>query len=126
MVGCAKGFIGIVEVEEKSEGREYWDDLSGKKLDAALVEIARKDELDECRKHGVYEKVPIEECWELAGKNPIGVRWVDVNKGDGIHPEIRSRLVAKETKKGKYGFCCNHAAARSNKGIYFPRRLPRG
>ncbi len=28
------------------------------------------------------------------------VRWVDVNKGDDIHPEVRSRLVAKEIGKG--------------------------
>ncbi len=29
-------------------------------------------------------------------KAPIGVRWVDVNEGNKIHPEYRSRLVAKE------------------------------
>ncbi len=55
------------------------------------------------RKHGVYEHAPIEECWGQAGKKPIttGVRWVDVNKGDDIHPEVRSRLVAEEINRGK-------------------------
>ena len=38
-------------------------------------------------------------CWDKTGKAPIGVRWVDINKGDKIHPEYRSRLVAKEIKK---------------------------
>ncbi len=38
------------------------------------------------------------ECWEQTGKAPIGVRWVDINKGDEINPEYRSRLVAKEIK----------------------------
>ena len=35
------------------------------------------------------------------GKRPIGVRWVDVNKGDAVNPEYRSRLVAKEIKVNK-------------------------
>ena len=34
---------------------------------------------------------------------PIGVRWVDVNKGDKDNPEYRSRLVAKEIKRDKRG-----------------------
>ncbi len=83
-----KGFIGIVEADERNEGQECWDDLSGKKRDAGLVEMARKQELEEFSKHGFDEKVPIKECWERAGKRPIGVRWVDVNGGDEVHPEI--------------------------------------
>ena len=39
--------------------------------------------------------------WDETGKAPIGVRWVDINKGDKVHPEYRSRLVAKEINKGK-------------------------
>ena len=46
-------------------------------------------------KHNVYNKVSLKKCWERTGKAPIGVRWVGVNKGDKIHPEYRSRLVAK-------------------------------
>ena len=41
------------------------------------------------------------ECWEATGKGPIGVRWVDINKGDEDRPEYRSRLVAKELKTDK-------------------------
>ncbi len=91
----------MVEAEEKNEGQDYYDDLSGKKLDAELVKIARKEELEEVKKHGVYEQVPIDECWKVTGKRPIGVRWVDVNKGDQIQPEVGSRLVAKVIKKHK-------------------------
>ena len=36
------------------------------------------------------------ECLREAGKMPIGVRWVDVNKGDESQPNYRSRLVARE------------------------------
>ena len=46
----------------------------------------------------VYEKVPIEECWKATGKGPIGVRWVDINKGDSTNPNYRSRLVTQEYK----------------------------
>ena len=49
----------------------------------------------------MYVKVPIQECWDETGKQPIGTRWVDVNKGDDINPEYRSRLVAQEVKTSK-------------------------
>ena len=59
---------------------------------------ARSEEMKEFIKRNVYNKVPLSTCWEATGKAPIGVRWVDVNKGDKIHPDYRSRLVAKEIK----------------------------
>ena len=31
----------------------------------------------------------------------VGVRWVDINKGDNQNPLYRSRLVAKEFNDGK-------------------------
>ena len=37
----------------------------------------------------------MEECWNKKGRGPIGVRWVDVDKGFGVY---RSRLVAKDFK----------------------------
>ena len=45
--------------------------------------------------------MPAKECWKRAGKKPIGVKWVDVNKEDEEQPEYRSRLVAKEVKQDK-------------------------
>ena len=41
----------------------------------------------------MYEVVELKEAWEMTGKAPVGVRWVDVRKSEGMH---RSRLVAKE------------------------------
>ena len=75
--------------------QQYWDDISCKPLKAELIQEARDEKLQEVRKHGVYEKVPIKECWDVTGKGPIAVRWVDVNKGDDEHEDYRSRLVAK-------------------------------
>ena len=45
---------------------------------------------------GVYEYRPVNECWEVTGRGPIGTRWVDTNKGDVSNPDVRSRLVAQE------------------------------
>ena len=38
----------------------------------------------------------IQECWDKAGKGPIGTRWIDIKKGDLANPEYRSRAVAKD------------------------------
>ena len=45
--------------------------------------------------HKAYDKVPIDECWRVSGKGPIGSRWIDINKGDDENPEYISRLIAK-------------------------------
>ena len=59
------------------------------------------DEIQQIRNHKVYEKVPLQECHQKTGKSPIKVKWVDINKGDEINKEYRSRLVAKEIKMDK-------------------------
>jgi len=95
----------IDEVEwssaEARETHEFRDNMTGKPLEAHMVRTARQEEMDEVNKHQVYDKVPIEECWAKTGKAPIGTRWVDINKGDDVNPEYRSRLVAKEINTGK-------------------------
>ena len=42
----------------------------------------------------VYDKVPRSRAWRV-GKKVIGVRWIDISKGDSINPNYRSRMVAK-------------------------------
>ena len=76
----------------------YYDDISGAALPTELVEDAIKEEMAEYNKHQVYTKVPIQECWDVTGRKPIGIRWVIVNKGDDISPNVRARLVGKEFK----------------------------
>ena len=60
---------------------EYWDDVTGVPVKQELVMKARKEDMQDFAKHGVYTKVPEKDCWEATGKGPIGVRWVDINKG---------------------------------------------
>ncbi len=49
-------------------------------MDKELVDAARTVEAETFKKHGVCEKVPIEERWKNAGKSPAGVKRVDANK----------------------------------------------
>ena len=95
-----KGVYGFAHPEEQPM-QNFWDDLSGLELDPVKVRAARLEEMKEFDKHQVYEKRPIKECWEKTNKEPIGTRWVDINKGDNINPEYRSRLVAQELNQSK-------------------------
>ena len=62
---------------------------------------ARSGEIKEVHKHEVYHKVPTKQGWDRTGKSPIKTRWIDINKGDKIHPELRSRLASKDYNTGK-------------------------
>ena len=70
-------------------------------MDTSGVVAAREEEIIEIQKHVVYEKVPLTDCWDNTGHAPINTRWIDVNKGDVINPQYRSRLVAKEINTHK-------------------------
>ena len=61
-------------------------------MDPVEVQEAREEEIKELEQP-VYEVVDLKEAWEMTGKAPIGVRWVDVRKSEGMH---RSRLAAKD------------------------------
>ena len=76
----------------------YWDDLAGRKLNRDLVEAARAEELAVVKKMQVWRKVRREECFQAIGRPPIQLRWVDINKGDELHPKYRSKIVVKEIK----------------------------
>ena len=88
----------VPEEDEEDNDTIARDDVSGAPLKPELVIKARQEEMEYFRKMGVYCKVSIEECRSKTGKGPIGVRWIDINKGDEHHPNYRSRLVAKEFK----------------------------
>ena len=77
-------------------------DLSGKTLVPKLVTAAKREEITEVYRRGVWKERPVEECYEKTGKPPIPVRWVVTNKGDDLHPNVRCRVVAKHLV-AKYG-----------------------
>ena len=51
----------------------YYDAISGELMIEELVEEGREVEMKTFKKHGVHERVPIEECWKVAGTAPVGV-----------------------------------------------------
>ena len=89
----------ISVIHNGEDGKAYaWDDVTGNELDAKLTLKARREEMEQFHKHGVYEKVKEEVCWAVPGKAPIGSRWIDINKGDEGNTYHRSRLVAQQIK----------------------------
>ena len=86
-------------LHEKLDGWWATDDVNGEALDPEKVMAARREELAYFRSMGVYKKVPLSEA-AAAGQKTIAVRWIDINKGDRETPVYRSRLVAKEFRRG--------------------------
>ena len=77
----------------------YKDDLTGQPLPPELVRQARAKELEYFGAKKVWGKRAFGEARKVTGRPPITVRWVDVNKGDNEHPNIRSRLVARQIRQ---------------------------
>ena len=77
---------------DESDEPEFRDDRTGRPLDPVKVRAAREEELKELERR-VFVEADVEECVRVTGKKPIGVRWVDVDKGFGVY---RSRLVVKD------------------------------
>ena len=86
----------IVEEPLDASLEQAWDDVSGAELNPSQVKAARAEETEYIHKMKFYEKVPIAECHKKTGKDPIAIRWIDINKGDNQSPNYRSRLVARE------------------------------
>ena len=71
-----------------------YDDVSNAALEPDLVKQARVLEMKFFSDMGVYTRVPRS---SMKGKI-IKTRWIDVNKGDSVRKNYRSRLVGKEFK----------------------------
>lgn len=76
------------------------DDVTGAELVPELVRKARAEEVTYVKKMQVYEVV-LESDQVRTGGKIIGTRWVDVNKGDSVNPNCRSRLVGRKFNVGR-------------------------
>jgi len=72
-----------------------WDDISSAPLDPEKVIAARKLEISYAENEPVWEKIPRRLAKERGWKI-VRSRWIDINKGDDLHPNYRSRMVGKE------------------------------
>eukprot|EP00971_Amphidinium_carterae_P224184 4448201-Amphidinium_carterae.2 len=92
----------VDEVSEWDALPEYYmcvhDTISGQPLDPSLVAAGCKQEMDFLRNLNAYEYSTVQECVSRTGKPPVSVGWVYVNKGDSDAPNVRCRLVVKETR----------------------------
>ncbi len=75
------------------------DNVTGRELVYGEVLKARHDEVEGFNKMGIWKIVPTSQRREMAGKEPIRGRWVDINKGDDERREYRSRYVAMEIRQ---------------------------
>ena len=66
-----------------------WDDVHGGALPMGLVKAARREEIAYMQGRNIWTLRPIRECWELTGKPPVSVRWVDTHKGDSSNMDVR-------------------------------------
>lgn len=78
------------------EGCDFYDDISGARLDRNLAIKARKLEMDFFKRMGVYTKVKREHWMKI-----ITTKWLEINKGDNENPNVRARLVGRELKMDK-------------------------
>merc|ERR1712155_389724 len=74
------------------------DDVKGGSLPAHLVHSARLKELKYLQDRKVYEYASVADAIRCTGKKPLGLKWIDTNKGDNVSVNIRSRLVCTEVR----------------------------
>ena len=87
---------GMLAKLSSKEGIDWaTDDVSGVELNPEMVKEARRTEIKFFDDMHVYDRAPRDHQKQTGGK-AIGVRWVDVNKGDTQTPDYRSRLVGQE------------------------------
>ena len=89
----------VLKVQRQKEQGKFYDDLTGQELDPTLVLKARQEELEYFESKAVWTRRRRAECLAKTGRAPISVRWVDVNKGDDVCPNYRSRLVARDIRR---------------------------
>jgi len=83
--------------------KRFFDDLTGLPLPDDLVRRARVEEMNFMDRLKVWVIDDRNNCLAKTGKPPIPVRWVETNKGSQEEFEVRSRLVAQETKRLSQG-----------------------
>ena len=99
--------VGVTMLQREMDGLTFkggyevaWDDVTNAELLSDLVKKAHKVEMGYFAELDVCEYATRAQQEQTLGKI-IGVRWVDVNKGDSKEPESRSRLVGREFALGK-------------------------
>ena len=78
--------------------QEFRDRSTGLPLNPEMVKRARELELQYMDELKVLEDSDRDSCIAETGRPPIPTDWVDIDKGDSIRPNYRSRLVCQATR----------------------------
>ena len=93
--------LDILAVEEDEEPLEEWeaeDDVKEGPLDPHEVKAARQKEIQYAWDMKVYEYSTEAESRARTGRKPVGLKWIDTNKGSAEAPRYRLRQVCTEVR----------------------------
>lgn len=88
-VGASDEMKEFVLKVEDYENFTFYDDVSEKGLPKDLSMKARQTEMKQVYAHKVYRTVPLQECYDVTGEEPIGTKWLEVSKGDEDESNIK-------------------------------------
>ena len=89
----------LLSLPGKADGdREFRDRSTGLLLNPEMVKKARELEVQYMEELKVLEDSDRDACMAESGRAPIPTDWVDINKGDLLAPNYRSRLACQETR----------------------------
>ena len=83
--------------DNSTDVQQFRDRSTGLPLDPEMVRKARELEMRYMDELKVLENNR-DECMTETGRAPIPTDWVEINKGDSLRPNYRSRLVCQETR----------------------------
>ena len=69
----AENSYSLILKLQVENGEVFLEDLTGQRLDPALVKAARKLEMDFVKSKGLWLKMPTKECFEPTGEPPVYV-----------------------------------------------------
>ena len=87
----------LLSLPHNADGdQEFRDRSTGLPLNPEMVKKARKLEMQHMEELKVLEDSDRDACMAETGPPPIPADWVDINNGDSLRINYRSRLVCQE------------------------------
>ena len=84
--------------DNTDDAQELRDRSTGPPLNPEIVKRARELDMLYMDELKVLEDSDRDTCMTETGRPPIPTDWVDIDKGDSLRPNYRSRLVCQETR----------------------------
>ena len=89
----------LLSLPDNADGdQEFRDPSTGSPLNPEMVKRARELEMQYMEELKVLEDSDRDACMAETSRPPIPTDWVDINKGDSLTPNYRSRVVCQETR----------------------------